>query len=250
MIRGNILASVAPDRRIELVENLNEWYLPPFEEPDPMALHYTGDMDFGSMSSTTLIASASDAEVIRVFFEDETPSYTLETLAEWGADASWADITGSLVVRANAIVLFNDTESSATMPVPSGSWTLPDGTDPGSTVAIDPFRSVVLVTSGAIPDDPPYYAASGIDWRAEVPTTTVLSESDSTSPDGGVDVDGGPDGDGDPDGGVDVDGGPDAGPGVGESDEGCSCRTSASPLGSGTFWSLFFVLGVIRLMRR
>ena len=41
------------------------------------------------------------------------------------------------------------------------------------TVSVPAFRSVVLVTTGAVPTTP-YTVASGIDWRAEVPTTTIL----------------------------------------------------------------------------
>ena len=63
------------------------------------------------------------------------------------------------------------------MTVPAGSWTLPDGSAVGSTITLQPLRSV-----GAghrqlrSPPSPPYYAASGIDWRAETPVESYLGD--------------------------------------------------------------------------
>ena len=60
--------------------------------------------------------------------------------------------------------------------MPAGSWTLPNGSAVGPTVDVQPFRSVVLVTSAAVSISPPYYAASGIDWRVENPVTSYLGD--------------------------------------------------------------------------
>jgi hypothetical protein len=136
-----------------------------------VALEYETTVNYGSMSRTTFVAAASGAGVIRVDPFDGGASYELDTLADWTADAAWADDTGSLVVRANAILLFNDTESSADMVVPAGTWTLPDGSAVGATITVEPFRSVVLITDDPVGDTPPYYAASGIDWRAGAPSS-------------------------------------------------------------------------------
>lgn len=86
--------------------------------------------------------------------------------------------------RANSILLFNDTEAPATMTVPTGSWTLPGGGPVGSTVEVQPFRSVVLVTTAAAPADPPYFAASGIDWRVDDPVSSYLGDDDLVFADG------------------------------------------------------------------
>ena len=117
-----------------------------------------------------VVAPVSLTGVIR-----KEPAGTLfSTLGEWTADASWASAAGSLVSRSNAILLFNDTEEPATMAVPPGSWTLPDGSTVGATLSLQPFSSAVLVTAAAVAPSPPYYAASGIDWRADTPVETYL----------------------------------------------------------------------------
>ena len=44
-------------------------------------------------------------------------------------------------------------------------------------MTLDPFRSAVLVSTGAVPDDPPYVSASGIDWRSPVPVISYLGDT-------------------------------------------------------------------------
>jgi parallel beta-helix repeat protein len=179
-ITGNTLASNRPSRRFVRPENLSQWWLPPYTEPDPVALEYDAAGDYGVMSHTTFVAPTSVAGVIR-----SEPSGTLySTLAAWTAAAPWASATGSLVSRSNAILLFNDTEAQATIAVPAGSWTYPDGATPGASVSLAPFASVVLVTTATAPTSPPYHAASGIYWRAATPVPTYLGDTDFIFADG------------------------------------------------------------------
>jgi parallel beta-helix repeat protein len=171
-ITNNTLVSTEPTRRIDRPENLSHWWLPPYTEPDPVALEYDSAGDFGSMSQTTFVAPTTVGGVMR-----SKPDNTLfNTLAEWTADAGWASATGSLVNRSNAILLFNDTEVAAIMTVPAGSWTRPDGSAVGASVTVQPWRSVVLVTAGAAPTSPAYIAASGIDWRLKNPVLSYLGD--------------------------------------------------------------------------
>ncbi len=179
-ITGNTLVSVAPSRRIVRPENLSHWWLPPYSEPDPVALEYDEAGDYGSMGHTTFVASSSMAGVIR----SQPGGTMLDTLAEWTAAASWASAVGSLVARSNAILLFNDTEEPTAVEVPPGSWNRPDGSPVGADVVLEPFRSVVLVTTDAVPADPPYIAASGIDWRAAEPVTSYLGDDSVVFADG------------------------------------------------------------------
>ena len=72
----------------------------------------------------------------------------------------------------------------AVMTVPPGAWTLPDGSAVGPTVSLLPWRSVVLVTNDAVASSPPYYAASGIDWRAETPVESFLGDDSGIFADG------------------------------------------------------------------
>ncbi len=180
VITGNTLVSTEPTRRIDRPENLSHWWLPPYTEPIPVALEYDAPADYGSMSHTTFVAPAALAGVIR-----KEPAGTLfSTLGAWTADAPWASATGSLISRSNAILLFNDTEAAAVMTVPSGTWTRPDGSAVGPTVTLQPWRSAVLVTANVAPPAPPYFAASGINWRAETPVESYLGDDGSIFSDG------------------------------------------------------------------
>lgn len=172
-ITNNTLVSTAPTRRIDRPENLSHWWLPPYAEPDPVALEYDAAGDFGAMSHTTFVAPTTVGGVIRRKPDDAL----FNTLAEWTADAPWASAAGSLVNRANAILLFNDTEDAAVMAVPAGTWTRPDGTAVAANVTVQPWRSMVLVTTGAVPPSPPYFAASGIDWRSDTPVVSYLGDN-------------------------------------------------------------------------
>ncbi len=179
-VTGNTLVSTMPTRRIDRPENLSLWWLPPYAEPDPVALEYDSPGDYGSMSQTTFVAPTSVGGVMR----KEPDGTLLNTLDEWTSDASWASATGSLISRTNAILLFNDTEDPATMAVPPGSWTLPNGSAVGATVDLQPFRSQVLVTAGAVPPSPPYHSVSGIDWRSDEPVATYLGNDGMIFADG------------------------------------------------------------------
>jgi hypothetical protein len=172
-LQGNTLAAVVPTRRLQRPENLNQWWLPPYTPPTPVALGYQPDVDYGQMTDTSFIAPAAGASIIRP--EDASD---LNDLTAWTAAApSWASSSGSRVVRGNAILLFNDTESDATMSVPVGTWTRPDGSAVGASIILAPFRSAVLVSTAAVAATPPYYSASGIDWRAQTPTNGVLTST-------------------------------------------------------------------------
>ena len=70
------------------------------------------------------------------------------------------------------------------MAVPAGSWTWPDGSAVGPTITLQPWRSAVLVTASTVAPSPPYYAASGIDWRADSPVTSFLGDDSSIFDDG------------------------------------------------------------------
>ncbi|MBW2699230.1 MAG: right-handed parallel beta-helix repeat-containing protein [Deltaproteobacteria bacterium] len=186
LIENNILAAVAPSRRLHRPENLSPWWLPPYEEPTPVALAYESDVDYGMMHATTFIAAQSGAAVIR-----PSDSEDIDNLSDWTTAASWASSEQSQILRANAILLFNDTEAEAWLPVPDGSWRLLDGSQASGSLHLDPFRSVVLVSDNAVPEDPPYRAASGIDWRAAEPVASYLSPDASINDGGETEADAG-----------------------------------------------------------
>jgi len=171
VLRGNLLAAVSPSRRLVRPENLSKWWLPPYPQPTPVALEYQPAIDYGQMTETTFIVPTTGAGLVR----EENRSSDFTTLSSWATAApSWASEAGSRLVKGNAVLLFNDTEEDTVMAVPAGTWRLPDGSAVGTTVTVAPFRSVVLVTDAAVATAPPYHAASGIDWRADEPTDSVL----------------------------------------------------------------------------
>ena len=66
---------------------------------------------------------------------------------------------------------------------PGPSWAS-SGSPVGTTVPLQPWRSVVLVTGDAVAPSPPYYAASGIDWRADTPVDSFLGDDSPLFADG------------------------------------------------------------------
>lgn len=165
-IAGNLLGVVAPTRRQSWSENLESW-----GNPTTAALNYQTGIDYGTMSGTTFVVPAGERLA-------RTSGGTTQTLGQWqSGNANWAD-AGAVLETRNPILLFNDSEVTANISVPSGTWTLPNSTTAvGAAVSVAPFRSVVLVPLGTTttPASPPYYAASGTNYRlpltAPVPAT-------------------------------------------------------------------------------
>lgn len=171
-MQQNIIATVLPTRRISRPEWLNKWWVSPYSPPKPNLVSSYSPVDYGTMSGSTFITPATGSDV----FIGSNPSASWTTLSAWStANSSWAQ-NGDRLVAGNTYLLINDTESTATMSVPAGTWTLHDGTAVGATVSVPAFRSVVLLTAGSVPATP-YTVASGIDWRAATPTNAVLGGS-------------------------------------------------------------------------
>ena len=169
-ISGNVLGVVSPTRRQALTENLASWAI-----PVASGLSYETGIDYGAMSGSTFVMpTASQAA--------HPSSGADQTVAAWqAANASWAG--SATAVPGDPILLFNDTESTASIAVPAGTWHDLAGATVGSTVSVAAFRSVVLVGASAPPATPPYYAASGTDYRAApTPPATVVAPAITTQP--------------------------------------------------------------------
>lgn len=173
VISGNLLAAAATSRRLVRPQNLNLWYLPPYTAPLPALISSYGTLDYGSMTTSTFVAPASGTGLFKATNTDRSWS----TMAAWAAgNASWA-VASTRQVTGQVHLLINDTEAAADLPVPAGFWSLPDGTVVGLSVNVPAFRSIALVTGGALPAAP-YTVASGVDWRAVTPTIVVLGDSE------------------------------------------------------------------------
>ncbi len=169
-LSGNILGVVAATRRPSWTENLAGW-----SNPVASGLSYETGIDYGTMSSTTF-AVPTGQRVAR------TTAGADQTLAQWqSANGSWAGSANH--VASHPILLFNDTESAADLTVPAGTWTRLDSSSVGATVNVAAFRSVILVSSSAPAATPPYYAASGTDYRAPLTTpVTPIAPAITTHP--------------------------------------------------------------------
>ncbi|MCB9650537.1 MAG: right-handed parallel beta-helix repeat-containing protein [Deltaproteobacteria bacterium] len=155
--------------RLERPENLSHWWLPPYAAPAPVGVEYESTLSYGTMRATTFVTSPSDAHMAR------GSGTEFDDVAAWASAASWADATDTRLLQAQAaLVLFNDTEATASVPVPAGTWRLTDGSAAGAAVQLAPFAGAVLLTDEAY-TGPPYLSASGIDWRLAEPATTYLT---------------------------------------------------------------------------
>lgn len=173
---GNIIATSSPNKRIVRPEHLTKW-----APPNSSLVQSNGTVNYGIMDHTTFIASPTGVDL----FTAKTPDRSWSTLADWAAgNTPWAQ-AGDRLVRGSAYLLINDTETTATMPVPAGAWKRHDGSAVGASLRVAPFRSAVLVTTGTLPSTP-YTVASGIDWRADTPTTDILGTTTDTPTTGTV----------------------------------------------------------------
>ncbi|MDX2111803.1 MAG: right-handed parallel beta-helix repeat-containing protein [Verrucomicrobiota bacterium] len=119
---------------------------------------YSGkNYDYGSFSGTTFL-TVDGLDLIR---DSSNSSYTL---ASWkSSDSDWAD-PAPVAVQGLGFLFANDTETSVDFPLPANiTWTQLDGTAAGSTVTLEPFRSVVLLAaSGDSSALPGYFLASAL----------------------------------------------------------------------------------------
>jgi hypothetical protein len=151
VIADNVLAALSPARRIRLVEPVASGWGGDFVR----CIDFEDGFDYGTMTGTTLIAPPATPLVAcrQQRWND----------AAWAKDRTWAD-AGARIVRAQSLLLINDTVEPFEFAVPGGGWSDLAGR-PATKVAVPPFRSVVVVR----PDEstqPPYLTASGADYRA------------------------------------------------------------------------------------
>ena len=163
----NVFVTLATTRRLPVEGNLASWYTP--GPSSGVQFYNTNAVDYGLLRRSTFVVGAGTR--MAYGFGGGDPAYT--TLAAFSAaKPSWVENSGT-VTTGNAVLLINDTEATATLPVPAGTWTRTDGTPATGTVSLAAFRSVVLIGSGAAPVSPVYQVVSGIDWRQDVlPTVT------------------------------------------------------------------------------
>lgn len=113
------------------------------------------DIDYGTMSGTKLLTRDGTDFVYR-------DGNTQRTLAQWKTEESaWAD-PAPTTYQGNGYLFINDTEAAVNYQLPAGiTWQQLGGAAVGSTVAIQPFRSVLLLAaSGSTAGLSPYYLAS------------------------------------------------------------------------------------------
>lgn len=181
LLHDNTLAVAVPTQRVPRTERLTIWWLHPYSAPLSNLVRHYGSVDYGTMSQTAAVVPTTGSDR----FVRQTPTGSWSSLAAWAGDnASWAQASGTLR-EGRPHVLVNDTLASAAIPVPAGTWTRTDGSAVSGTVTVPSFRSVLIVTTGAVPARP-WTMASGINWRAATPTTAVLPGVDDGPSDHGL----------------------------------------------------------------
>lgn len=115
------------------------------------------DLDFGTMTGTQMLNQDGLQRI-----KQEGTGGVEQTVSQWqSTESAWADTAPNLKVG-NGFLFINDTESSVNWALPTGIvWQSLAGATVGSTVAIAPFRSQLLIaTSGNTSALDGYYLAS------------------------------------------------------------------------------------------
>ncbi len=100
-----------------------------------------------AVDPSRLLTAASGNSYLHPSAADHIRADGSHSLASW-QDASGYDGDSTELVDpavADAVVLYNDSDASADVDVPAGSWVLLDGSAPGTTINLPPFGSVLLL---------------------------------------------------------------------------------------------------------
>jgi hypothetical protein len=113
--------------------------------------HPDRDLDFGTMSGTTFLTQ-DGLDLV------QSTSGSEYSIINWqNAESDWAD-SDPRVVRGDGYLFINDSEVPVDFPLPAGVvWTDLEGAAVVDTVAIAPFRSVVLLAASGVTEGLPGY---------------------------------------------------------------------------------------------
>ncbi len=139
-------------------ENLRQW-----PEVHLAAIGYgvsnQFDMDYGEMNGTTIVIP--DNLEYTPFWRSD---WSYRNLGAWQSEESdWADPDPTMV-EGDCFLFINDTGNRFSFPLPDGvTWELLNGSSAGTSVNIEPYRSIVLLAvSGDYSDLPGYFLASEV----------------------------------------------------------------------------------------
>jgi parallel beta-helix repeat protein len=156
-LQNNLLAIGARPWRLlpGLVQNLESWAATN-DYPLGFEVHRDRDLDFGTMSDTQFL-TRDGLEFVR------SSTGVALTIPQWqSTESAWAD-PAPVSRIGNGYLFVNDTEGNLNFTLPLGvTWQQLNGSSAGSSVALAPFRSVVLLAAGNPGGLSPYYLASGI----------------------------------------------------------------------------------------
>ncbi len=174
-ITGNTLAAVSEQRYpAQTLPNLISWAV-------TGPAHCLGFDDtvngtavnYGSMSGTVLIWPTGAALAKAVAYTTASsggPTTNLMSVAAWQSGRGWSDPAPTAWNR-DAVVVVNDTASSATVTVPAGSWIGTDGAALGASVTLAANTGKVLLAGAGVSAAavPLCTTASGADYRTADP---------------------------------------------------------------------------------
>jgi hypothetical protein len=174
-ITGNTLAAVGEQRyAAQVAPNLASWAVtgPSHCLGFDDTVNGTA-VNYGTMSGTVLIWPAAAALAEAVAYTTASsggPTTNLTSIAAWQASRPWSDPAPTAWNR-DAVVVVNDTASSAQVTLPAGSWIGTDGTALGANVTLGAYTGKVLLAAAgvSVAAVPLCTTASGIDYRGADP---------------------------------------------------------------------------------
>jgi hypothetical protein len=151
VIQGNLIGLGAVPWSTTLPQTLETWALTNQHAALSFEVYTDRDLDFGTMSGTTFISTNGQG----LIYDSNRNKFTI---SQWqAAESAWADPAPTNIIGAGYLFI-NDTESPVNFPLPSGvAWRTLQGAGVSNAVAIQPYRSVVLLATNAVPADLPAY---------------------------------------------------------------------------------------------
>jgi hypothetical protein len=140
----------------------------------------------GSMSGTVLIwpsSSATMAESVTSVTTGSGSTADLTSVAAWQSGRPWTDASPTPFNR-DAVVVVNDTASTASVTLPAGTWIDTSSTTLGSSVSLPAYTGKVIIAGAGVSVSslPPITLASSVNYSQSDPFTVGTCTWISTGP--------------------------------------------------------------------
>jgi hypothetical protein len=185
---GNAFAAVAEQRYLtQVTPNLASWAV---TGPDA-CLEFDdtvngSQVSYGTMSGTVLLWPTSAVLAQAVAYTTAAsggPTTNLTTVASWQSGRPWTDPAPTTFNR-DAVVVVNDTASTAAVTLPAGAWVDTTNTALGATVTLSAYTGKLIIAGSgvSVASTPACTAASGTIFTQSDPFTVGTGTWTSTGP--------------------------------------------------------------------